>query len=218
MYNVLIPGQGAYLRLRFSTSEGLSTHTNNLTGIVVLKDKVDQKDTMLSDREFATSIGVASGWYKVGSGSNFINPYQENYYNVKSDYSILKVSKDGSSSTISLYNFFKELGGNGAIVNQKEYSSSVNAQNAVKKQEAAAAADKTVESIMGSEIVSAKRNKNLTDGKYNYTTSEDGLSFSWRNIKTNKTGTFSQAKDSARWVDAVRNLNEARTTEIVLRT
>jgi len=214
MYNVIIPSPGAYLRIIFSTSEGLRAHTNNLPKNVELKNKIDSKDKKLSDREFATEVGLRSGWYKATSTGNYVNQYADNYYNVRPDYSILKVSKDGSSSTISLYNFFKELGGNGAIVKQEEYSNSVNAQNAIKKQDAAKAEETAEGSVIDGKVVRSKRGKNLTDGKYNYTTSADGLSFSWRNLKTNKTGTFSEKVNPDKWVDAVRNLNEGRTTEI----
>lgn len=218
MYNVLIPNPRQYLKLTFSTSEGLKAHTNNSGNTTGLKDKIDSKDRKLSDREFATAIGMATGWYKVVDNGQYVNPYEDNYYNVGPDYSVLKVLKDGSSSRISLYNFFKELGGKGAIVKQDEYSRSVNAQNAAKMQEKEKAekeAEETAEvPVMGDEILRAKRGKSLTDRTYTYATSPDGLSFSWRHIRSGRTGQFSKEKNPDKWIDAVRNLNEARTTEI----
>lgn len=204
-YNIRMPGAKLPMQLRLATFDGLRVHTNN-NNRGELNNKVDSHDKKLTDAEFGAAVGLKAGWYKVPEGQN-----ANNYWYVYQDYSISQVARDGTTSPVSMINFFRMLGAKGVPVKAEEYAASVNKANYDKRQKAA---EEEEGSVISDQIVRSKRGKNLEDRGYTYATSEDGLSFSWRHKKSGKTGTFSQQGNLDKWVEAVRNLNESRTTEI----
>lgn len=206
-YNIKMPGSYMPMKLSLTSFEGLRVHTNGASE-KELKNKVDSHDKKLTDAEFGAAVGLKAGWYKAPlSGGNATN-----YWYVDQNYSILQITRDGTASPISMVNFFRILAGRGVQVKAEEYEASVNRTNYNKKQKAA---EEEEGSVMGDQIVRSKRGKNLEDAGYTYATSEDGLSFSWRHKRSGRTGTFSQGANPDKWVEAVRNLNESRTREIV---
>jgi hypothetical protein len=204
-YNILMPGAWVPMKLRIATLEGLRVHTNGAKE-GELKNKVDSHDKKLTDAEFGAAVRLKAGWYKVPEGQN-----ANNYWYVGQDYSILQVARDGTTSSVSMINFFRMLEAKGVPVKPEEYAASVNKANYDKRQKAV---EEEEGSVIGDTIVRSKRGKNLEDRGYTYTTSEDGLSFSWRHKRSGKTGTFSQQTNPDKWFEAVSNLNESRTTEI----